>query len=154
MSSLDLTRDWLQTVLRPYPSRDLILPQILEILKSRRTLAVKTDAFSELLRDCLSISSSKAFDTGQTALLLLLHGTLPISFRGSTYHIPIHLWIPHEYPRAPPLAFVVPTKEMGVRKGREVDPSGRVQEGVVGQWWGSWQVSRADAACLDCATTD
>ncbi|WWD17812.1 hypothetical protein CI109_102255 [Kwoniella shandongensis] len=125
MSSLDLTREWLQNVLRPYPSRDRLLSEVMQILAERRTLAVKTDAFT--------------FDSGQTALLLLLHGTLPINYKGATYHIPLHVWVPHEYPRSPPLAFVVPTKEMGVRKGREVEPSGRVRAEVVEQWWRSWE---------------
>ncbi|RSH92838.1 hypothetical protein EHS25_008284 [Saitozyma podzolica] len=125
MSSLDLTRDWLQTVLRPYPSRERIIPEVLGVLTQWKTLAVKTDAFT--------------FDSGLTALLLLLHGTIPITYRGATYHIPIHVWIPLEYPRNPPLAFVVPTKEMGVRKGREVEPGGRVTEDVVNEWWRSWE---------------
>lgn len=47
MSSLDLTRDWLQTVLRPYPSRERIIPEVLGVLTQWKTLAVKTDAFSE-----------------------------------------------------------------------------------------------------------
>jgi ESCRT-I complex subunit TSG101 len=47
MASMDLTREWLQNVLRPYASRDRILPEVLDILQQRRTLAVKTDAFSE-----------------------------------------------------------------------------------------------------------
>ncbi|WVR05945.1 hypothetical protein IAU60_002972 [Kwoniella sp. DSM 27419] len=130
MSHLDLTREWLGNVLRPYPSRDRILNEVMKVLGVRRTLSVKTDAFT--------------FNSGQTALLLLLHGTLPINYRGATYHIPVHVWIPHEYPRAPPMPFVVPTKEMGVRKGREVDPSGRVKEEVVEEWWRSWQTKDID----------
>lgn len=43
------------------------------------------------------------------------------------------MWLPHEYPQAPPIAFVVPTKDMGVRKGREVDPGGRIT--VAQEWW-------------------
>jgi ESCRT-I complex subunit TSG101 len=46
MPPLDLTREWLQTVLRPYPSRDRIIPEVLEVLTIWRTLSVKTDAFS------------------------------------------------------------------------------------------------------------
>ncbi|WVQ70899.1 hypothetical protein IAR50_000424 [Cryptococcus sp. DSM 104548] len=130
MSNFNLTRDWLQNVLRPFPSRDRIQQEVLHVLSERRTLAVKTEAFT--------------FDSGHTALLLLVHGTLPITFRGATYHIPIHLWIPHEYPRAPPLAFVMPTKEMGVRKSREVEPSGRVSEVVVEGWWRSWESKTLD----------
>ncbi len=38
------------------------------------------------------------------------------------------------------MAFVVPTKEMGVRKGTEVEPGGRVREEVVVEWWNGWQV--------------
>ena len=49
MSSAHLTREWLQTVLRPYPARDRILPEVLDILTQRRTLSVKTDAFSTSL---------------------------------------------------------------------------------------------------------
>ncbi|OCF41805.1 ESCRT-I complex subunit TSG101 [Kwoniella heveanensis CBS 569] len=126
MSHLDLTREWLGNVLRPYPSRDKISAEVMKILAERKTLSVKTDAFT--------------FNSGQTALLLLLHGTLPITYRGATYHIPMHVWVPHEYPRSPPMAFVVPTKEMGVRKGREVDPSGRVREEVVEEWWRTGQM--------------
>jgi hypothetical protein len=45
-SSMDLTRDWLQNVLKPYIGRTLVLGEVMEILKNRRTLSVKTDAFS------------------------------------------------------------------------------------------------------------
>ena len=45
-SSMDLTRDWLRNVLRPYPARDRILSEVMDILMQRRTLSVKTDAFS------------------------------------------------------------------------------------------------------------
>ncbi|WVN85480.1 uncharacterized protein L203_100626 [Cryptococcus depauperatus CBS 7841] len=126
MSNADLTRGWLQSVLRPFPSRDVILQQVLEVLRERRTLAVKTEAFT--------------FDSGHTALLLLLYGTLPITYRGATYQIPMHLWIPHEYPRLPPLVFVMPTKEMGIRKSREVEPSGHIREQVMNEWWRTWDI--------------
>jgi hypothetical protein len=47
MSSLDLTRDWLKNVLRPYPSRDIVQTEVLRVLQRIPSLAVKTDAFSE-----------------------------------------------------------------------------------------------------------
>ncbi len=142
MLSADLIREWLQNVLRHYPARERILEEVLEMLTQRRTLSVKTDAFSSFRWKSLNehANNHSAFDSGQTALLLLLHGTLPISYRGATYQIPLHVWVPYSYPRDPPMAFVVPTKEMGVRKGREVEPSGRIRDEVVEQWWNSWQV--------------
>ena len=146
MSSTDLVQEWLQGVLRPFPSRERITTEILEVLTRRRTLSVKTDAFSQSMFNRryakVTISSCMflAFDSGQTALLLLLHGTLPIIYKGSTYQIPLNIWIPFSYPREPPITFVVPTKEMAIRKGREVEPGGRVREEVVEEWWRSWQV--------------
>ncbi|WRT64208.1 uncharacterized protein IL334_001137 [Kwoniella shivajii] len=130
MSHLDLTREWLGNVLRRYPAKDRIINEVIKILSERKTLSVKTDAFT--------------FNSGQTALLLLLHGTLPINYRGSTYHIPIHLWVPHDYPKSAPMAFVTPTKEMGIRKSREVDPSGRVREEILDEWWRSYQTQEID----------
>jgi ESCRT-I complex subunit TSG101 len=55
MSSMDLTRDWLHTVTRPYSSRERLVPEVIDVLTSRRTLAVKTDAFSRSLRSCLAL---------------------------------------------------------------------------------------------------
>ncbi|WWC86316.1 uncharacterized protein L201_001189 [Kwoniella dendrophila CBS 6074] len=124
MSHFDLTREWLGNVLRPYQAKDRLINEVMKILSERKTLSVKTDAFT--------------FNSGQTALLLLLHGTLPINYRGATYHIPMNIWVPHDYPRSSPILFVVPTKEMGIRKSKEVDPSGRLREEVVDYWWSNW----------------
>ena len=44
---MDLTRDWLNTVARPYAARERLVTEVIEVLTARRTLAVKTDAFSE-----------------------------------------------------------------------------------------------------------
>lgn len=49
MSSLDLTRDWLRSVLKPYPARERLVTEVMEVLAQRRTLSVKTDAFSQYL---------------------------------------------------------------------------------------------------------
>lgn len=66
-----------------------------------------------------------AYDDGRQQLLLCLHGLLPISFRGASYNIPIHVWTPHGYPNEVPIVYVVPNSEMLVRKSTFVDPSGR-----------------------------
>ena len=47
MSSTDLTRDWLQQVLRPYPAKDRILQEVMDVLPRHRSLAIKTDTFSQ-----------------------------------------------------------------------------------------------------------
>lgn len=52
MSALDLTREWLRNVLRPYAAKDRIEREVMDVLGSRRTLSVKTDAFSESRLPC------------------------------------------------------------------------------------------------------
>ncbi|KAH7121964.1 UEV domain-containing protein [Dactylonectria estremocensis] len=65
-----------------------------------------------------------AFSHGANALLLHLTGTLPVNFRGTTYRFPVSIWVPHAYPREPPMVYVVPTEVMMIRPGQHVDPQG------------------------------
>lgn len=46
---------------------------------------------------------------GTESFLLRFSGTVPITYGGSTYHIPVTLWIVEQYPFRPPLVFVTPT---------------------------------------------
>lgn len=82
-------------------------------------------------------------DTGHSALLLQLRGTLPVVFRGATYHIPVAIWLPRAYPREPPMVFVEPTSTMLVRQGPDVELSGRVKGVYLKQWERKWEVSAA-----------
>lgn len=89
--------------------------------------------------------SSLAYDDGRTQLLLCVHGLLPISFRGATYNIPIALWIIRDYPRAPPIAYVVPTQEMLVRPSKFVDVSGRCSIDYLQRWGRKSEVCTLDS---------
>lgn len=82
-----------------------------------------------------------AYETGFSALLLHLVGTLPVTFRGTTYRFPIALWIPNTYPREPPIAYVTPTQEMTVRVGQHVTLEGQVYHHYLAHWAEAWDVS-------------
>ena len=56
------------------------------------------------------------FPNGFRKLLVALKGTIPITYKGAVYHIPVHIWITPNYPSDPPLMFVVPTAEMVFRQ--------------------------------------
>ena len=60
MSSLDLTRDWLKNVLKPYSARDRLLEDVLSVLRDRRGLAVKTEAFSRFLSQIFRSALTKS----------------------------------------------------------------------------------------------
>ncbi|KAK4119229.1 UEV-domain-containing protein [Parathielavia appendiculata] len=81
------------------------------------------------------------FPNGTSALLLHLSGTIPVLFRGATYRFPISLWVPHAYPREPPLVYVTPTATMVVRPGQHVDPQGQVYHPYLVGWSTFWDKS-------------
>ena len=83
---------------------------------------------------------SPAFPNGSSALLLHLSGTIPVLFRGATYRFPLSIWVPHAYPREPPLAYVTPTDAMVVRPGQHVDPQGQVYHPYLVGWSTFWDV--------------
>lgn len=82
-----------------------------------------------------------AFTTGAAALLLRLAGTLPVQFRGVTYRFPVSIWVPHDYPREPPIAYVTPSGTMAVRPGQHVDPQGQIFHPYLNHWASMWDVS-------------
>lgn len=83
----------------------------------------------------------KAYETGFSTLLLLLAGTLPVSFRGTQYKFPVAIWIPTTYPREPPMVYVTPTHDMVVRVGQHVTLEGRVYHHYLAHWLEAWDVS-------------
>ncbi|KAK7693592.1 hypothetical protein QCA50_003161 [Cerrena zonata] len=115
-----LTQQWLRQNIQPYQHRDTVYAHVDSALTRYTTLRPKTDVYT--------------YDDGRTQLLLCLHGLLPISYRGAPYNIPIALWLTREYPRLPPIAYVVPTSDMLVRAGKFVDPSGKCEIEYVLNW--------------------
>ncbi|OBZ75308.1 hypothetical protein A0H81_04396 [Grifola frondosa] len=115
-----LTHKWLRQNIQPYPNRDIVFFDVDAVLARHPTIRPKTDVY--------------IYDDGRTQLLLCLHGLLPISFHGTSYNIPVAIWITREYPRKPPIAYVVPTTDMLVRPGEDVDVSGRCLLEYIRNW--------------------
>ncbi|EST05126.2 Ubiquitin E2 variant, N-terminal [Kalmanozyma brasiliensis GHG001] len=115
-----VVQKWLRSVLGPYTDRDRVFADIDRTLIAVSSLSPKTEVFT--------------FNDGRTQLLLNLDGTIPVNFRGNTYNIPVAYWIPRDYPREPPMAFVAPTPDMAIRKGPNVDPSGEIGGEYLRRW--------------------
>ncbi|KAL1902095.1 Suppressor protein stp22 of temperature-sensitive alpha-factor receptor and arginine permease [Ceratocystis pirilliformis] len=81
------------------------------------------------------------FSNGASALMLNIYGTVPVVFRGHTYYFPISIWVPHAYPREPPIVYVTPTPKMVVRPGQHVDPQGQVYHPYISGWSTFWDKS-------------
>jgi hypothetical protein len=86
------------------------------------------------------ILTAPAYENGTSALLLLLSGTLPVTFRGATYGFPVAIWVPYAYPREPPIVFITPSQDMVVRPGQHVSGDGRVYHPYLAQWGQYWDV--------------
>ncbi|KAI5449392.1 suppressor protein stp22 of temperature-sensitive alpha-factor receptor and arginine permease [Naganishia albida] len=118
-------QSWLAKVCAPYPSAGDLAREVWHVVDRWRTLQVRTEVYT--------------YDTGQTHLLLQTYGTLPITYRHATYHIPLCIWFPLEYPRRAPMVYVQPTRGMGIRVGGGVAGDGRVTGGVVADWERKWE---------------
>ncbi|EED19664.1 endosomal sorting complex protein TSG101, putative [Talaromyces stipitatus ATCC 10500] len=81
------------------------------------------------------------YENGTPSLLLHLVGTLPVSFRGNSYNIPIDTWIPSAYPLEAPIVYVTPTPDMVVRSGQHVTLEGRVYHHYLAHWHETWDRS-------------
>ncbi|KAF8559541.1 UEV-domain-containing protein [Imleria badia] len=112
-----------------------------------RWLREQTAAYENGERVCLDVDAGLArfpalrpksdvytYDDGRAQLLLCLHGLLPIAFRGASYNIPIAVWLTRDYPRSPPIAYVVPTQQLLLRPSKFVDLSGRCSINYIQDW--------------------
>ncbi|RVD81665.1 uncharacterized protein DFL_009517 [Arthrobotrys flagrans] len=112
---------WLSTVLAPkYHSANRAYTDTATLLHHHRSLSPKTEVYT--------------YDDGRSDLLLCIHGTLPVAFRGATYNIPLNIWVPHQYPDTPPTVMVVPGKNMGIRPTNHVDTNGRCYHPYLAYW--------------------
>uniref|UniRef100_A0AC34QUK3 Tumor susceptibility protein 101 n=1 Tax=Panagrolaimus sp. JU765 TaxID=591449 RepID=A0AC34QUK3_9BILA len=74
------------------------------------------------------------FPDGTRRTALCLAGTLPITFKGARYHIPIALFLMDNHPYAPPFCYVCPTSNMKIRTSEQVDDKGRIFLPYLNEW--------------------
>ncbi|KAL6772011.1 VPS23 [Auxenochlorella protothecoides x Auxenochlorella symbiontica] len=95
--------------------------QVQEVLTEIPSLKVKVDDYTH--------------HTGRTQSLLLLEGTIPMYYQTVKYNIPVAVWLPEQFPLAPPIVYVVPTPDMMIKPGHSVvDPSGSVASLYLENW--------------------
>ncbi|KAH6777669.1 Ubiquitin-conjugating enzyme/RWD-like protein [Perilla frutescens var. hirtella] len=72
---------------------------------------------------------------GRAVNLLQADGTVPMSFQGVTYNIPVIIWLMESYPRHAPLVFVNPTRDMIIKRPHPfVSPNGVVSIPYIHSW--------------------
>ena len=74
-------------------------------------------------------------DGSATPPVLLLRGTLPMTYRGVTYNLPIDMYLPPPYPQRPPTVFIRPVASMAIKENhRHVGLDGRVYLPYLHEW--------------------
>lgn len=74
-------------------------------------------------------------DGSSTPPVLLLRGTLPMTYRGVTYNLPIDLYLPPPYPQRPPTVFIRPISTMAIKPNhRHVGLDGRIYLPYLHEW--------------------
>lgn len=113
--------NWLHgAIISEYRNIPRTYSDVAQTLSYNPNFALRTDVYT--------------YENGQSSLLLNLQGTLPVSFRGTTYAFPISVWVPQEYPNVEPVGFVTPTKDMAVRPGQYVSGEGRIYHPYLAGW--------------------
>lgn len=97
---------------------------------SERDLSNVTKSFKSLTPK-LEMTSGPA---GVLRELVCLNGTIPVTFSGASYNIPIGIFISDNHPYDAPICFVRPTNNMTIKTSRHVDVSGKVFLPYLSQW--------------------
>jgi ESCRT-I complex subunit TSG101 len=67
--------------------------------------------------------------------LIKFVGTVPIVYKGQTYHIPLTVWLPPSYPFQEPNIYVTPTPDMAIKpRHQHVDADGKCYLAALSQW--------------------
>ena len=108
---------------RAYRHLNIIKADVLALLHQYNGLTPKLEGF--LFMDGTKPSKRK---------LLQLVGTIPVSYKGLTYNIPISVTLRHLYPYNAPLVFVKPTADQQIKVSKHVDASGKIHLPYLDCW--------------------
>ncbi|KAF4104586.1 hypothetical protein G5714_013917 [Onychostoma macrolepis] len=107
-------------MLKQYKYRDLAVREIINVISHYKDLRPALDAY--------------VFSDGSSRDLMSLAGTVPVSYRGNVYNIPVCLWLLDTYPYNPPTCFVKPTSAMMIKTGKHVDANGKIYLPYLYEW--------------------
>ncbi|XP_078663024.1 tumor susceptibility gene 101 protein-like isoform X1 [Branchiostoma floridae x Branchiostoma belcheri] len=105
---------------RKYKNKDVTKREVLQVFTS----------YSDLKPNL----QPHIFNDGSRKDLLTLEGTIPVQYRGTTYNIPVCMYLMETHPFNPPLCYVRPTATMEIKTGKHVDSSGRVYLPYLHEW--------------------
>ncbi|XP_030056975.1 ubiquitin-conjugating enzyme E2 variant 3 isoform X4 [Microcaecilia unicolor] len=117
---MDFQEENVRLRLGKYKFRDLTVEDLKNVHKRYPNFIFSMDTYT--------------FRDGSQKDLLNFVGTIPMTYQGNSYNIPVQLWILDSHPFAPPLCFLKPTATMGIHVGKHVDTQGRIYLPYLQNW--------------------
>ncbi|CAL7933613.1 unnamed protein product [Xylocopa violacea] len=118
MSPLDEAK--LRQSLSKYQNPDTTKKHVMKVLSLYKGLQYSVEPF--------------VFNDGSHKELLNLQGTIPVSYKGSYYNIPICIWLMDTHPNNAPMCYVTPTADMNIKVSMFVDHNGKIYLPYLHDW--------------------
>jgi len=74
------------------------------------------------------------FNDGNKIDLLNLEGTIPVTYKGCVYNIPVCIWLMDTHPYNAPMCYVKPTSDMQIKASMFVDHNGKIYLPYLHDW--------------------
>lgn len=103
-----------------YTDANATKKDVVDCLKQYKALAYRVEEYT--------------FNDGSVKQLLNLKGTIPVRYKGNTYHIPVAIWLLDTHPRYAPLCYVQPTADMHIKVSMYVDHNGKIYLPYLHDW--------------------
>lgn len=110
----------LQQLSKHYRNPDLTKRDIMQALLHYKGLIPKWDSF--------------VFNSGEKKELLCMDGTIPVPYKGTTYNIPVCIWLLETHPYNAPMCYVKPTNDMQIKVSQHVDQTGKIYLPYLHDW--------------------
>lgn len=110
----------MRQALSKYQNPDVTRSQVLNVLLVYKSLNYKIEPF--------------VFADGTQKNLFNLQGTIPVTFRGVCYNIPISIWLMDTHPNNAPICYVKPTADMTIKSSMYVDHNGKIYLPYLHDW--------------------
>ncbi|XP_026473091.1 tumor susceptibility gene 101 protein isoform X2 [Ctenocephalides felis] len=112
--------NFLKQSLVKYYNPDKTRVDVATVLNIYKSLTARYEAF--------------VFNDGSQKDLLNMQGTIPVTYKGTIYHIPVCIWIMDTHPQNAPLCYVRPTPDMCIKVSMYVDYNGKIYLPYLHDW--------------------
>lgn len=103
-----------------YQNPEITKKHVISVLNLYKGLVYKIEPF--------------VFNDGSRKELLNLQGTIPVVYKGSSYNIPICIWLMDTHPNNAPMCYVKPTADMHIKVSMFVDHNGKIYLPYLHDW--------------------